>query len=74
MKWNFLSLILKTFSKRKSRKKIPHISANRSPKKASYISGNETIQSTPRTFLIFQETEARKISYGTMERFVKIAS
>ena len=38
-------------------KKIP---GNGNPKKASYISGNGTFQSTPRKFLVFQETETPK--------------
>ena len=39
-------------------KKIPFISGNGKPKKASCISGNETFQSTPTKFILFQETEA----------------
>ena len=35
--------------------KIPYISENGNPKKASYISGNQTFQTTPRKFLILQE-------------------
>ena len=39
---------------------INKISGNGNPKKASYISGNGTFQSTPRKFLVFQETETPK--------------
>ena len=41
-------------------KKIPYISGNGNPKKASYISGNEAFQSTDRKFLILQETKTPK--------------
>ena len=37
-------------------------SGNEKTKKASYISGNGTFQSSPRKFLIFQETEEPKKS------------
>ena len=40
-----------------TRKKIHYISGNGNSKKASYILGKGTFQSTPRKFLIFQETE-----------------
>ena len=36
------------------------ISGNGNPKKASYISGNRTFQSTARKYLILQETETPK--------------
>ena len=41
-------------------RKIPFISGNGNTKKASYISGIGTFQSTPRKFLIFQESETLK--------------
>ena len=41
-------------------KKIPCIYGNGNLKKASYISGNGTFQSTPRKFLILQEMEILK--------------
>ena len=48
------------FSKRKPRKKILTFQETRIPKKASYISGNGTVQSTVRIVLILQETETPK--------------
>ena len=42
------------------RSNIKKNSGNRNPKRASYISANGTFQSTPRKFLIFQETETPK--------------
>ena len=70
-KRNFITLIFKNFlyfRKRKPWKKIPYISGNRNPKKDYYILGNGTFQptlenikkSTPRKFLILQETEIPK--------------
>ena len=47
-KWNFLPLILKKFQETETLKK------------ASYISGNGTFQSTLRKCLIFKETETPK--------------
>ena len=47
------------FRKWKSRKNIPYIRGNANSKIASYISGNGTFQSTPRKFLIFQETDTQ---------------
>ena len=59
--WSYLTYFLaQTQEKNSSPKKIPYISGNGNSRKASYISGNGTFQSTPRKFLILQETEAPK--------------
>ena len=57
---DFLGSNIAKFKETETLKKIPYISENRSPKQASYISGNRTFQSTPREFLILQETETSK--------------
>ena len=64
----FLILILKNFRKRKTWKKFPYTSGNRNLKKASYISENETFQSTLIKFIILQETKAPKISLYFLKR------
>ena len=58
-KWNFLVLISK-------------ISRNRNPKKACYISANGTFQSTPRKFLILQETKAprKRVIFSQKKAFL----
>ena len=55
-----LSSKIKKIQEIETLKKIPYISGNGNPKRASYISGNGTFQSTPRKFLIFQPTETSK--------------
>ena len=49
--------------KKPTPKKIPYISGNGNLKKASYNSRNGTFQSTPRKFLILQETKTPEIPY-----------
>ena len=48
---------IKRFQETETPKKLSYISVNRSPRK---ISGNGTFQSTPRKFLILQETKTPK--------------
>ena len=55
-----LSFNIKKIEETVTLKKIPDISGNGNPKKASYISTNGSFQSTPRKFLIFQEMETTK--------------
>ena len=55
-----LSSNIEKNQKTETPKKIPYILGKRNPKKASYILGNGTFQSTPRKFLLFQETETPK--------------
>ena len=51
---------IKKIQETETPKKIIYISGNRNPKKASYILGDGTFQSTPRKFLILQKTEPPK--------------
>ena len=50
----------KKFQETETPKKFHNISGNGNPKKASYILGSGTFRSTPRKFLILQETETSK--------------
>ena len=66
----FLGSNIRKFQETETPKKNPYTSGNGNPRKASYISGNGTLpfspqaqrikESTPRKFLILQETEAPK--------------
>ena len=56
-----LSSNIKNFQETETpKKKNSYISGNRNPKKAFYILGNGTFQSTPRKFILFLEIETLK--------------
>ena len=55
-----LSSNIKKIQEMETPQKIPYISENRDPKKASYILGNETFPSTIRKFTIHQEMKTPK--------------
>ena len=57
---DLLGSSIEKFQETETPKKIPYVSGNRKPKKASDISGNGTFQSTPKKFIILQETEVPK--------------